>query len=365
MPNGGYLKKEEVIALQQWFTENKRNFPWRESPSPYAVWISEVMLQQTRAEVVIPYFTYWMKIFPTVESLANASQEQVLKAWEGLGYYSRARNIHRSAQWIMEHYGGKIPDKKEELQRLPGFGLYTTNAVLNFAFNQALAPVDGNVMRVMTRYFHIDRSIARSQTQREILALATKALQFGDHRVIAESLIELGALICKKKPHCIVCPLKQGCMAKQSGRQQDFPVKPAKQGLIRLTRMVAVLIYRDQILLQKGGSGDIMQDLYFFPYFEGKIIDAKTFARHLAKKFHGKIRYLCRLPQRSHTFTKYKALLIPYAFAVEDMEPNGKASFMPIIEAIKRPFCSGHREIFADLRFNEKIDILPSFDVDA
>ena len=188
------------MGLLEWFEANKRVFPWREHPTPYRVWISEVMLQQTRAQVVVSYFDRWMKRFPNVEALAAAPIEEVIKIWEGLGYYSRARNLHKGAQEIVRKHGGRIPNTREALLELPGLGPYTAGAILSFGFHQRATAVDGNVLRVLSRFGWIAEDIGKIAARRKIEALAESLLDEKKPWVSAEALIELGATICLPQP---------------------------------------------------------------------------------------------------------------------------------------------------------------------
>lgn len=185
----------DTSALHQWFREMNRPFPWRENPNPYRVWISEVMLQQTRASVVIPYFERWMELFPGPHVLARAPLEEVIKAWEGLGYYGRARHLHEGARQIVHQFNGLLPSKREQLEKIKGLGPYMVNAILSFAFHQRAAAVDGNVSRVLARHFMIEDDIARHATKKRIQAFADEVLDIKKPWITAEALIELGATL--------------------------------------------------------------------------------------------------------------------------------------------------------------------------
>jgi len=177
---------DEIQALKRWFLEVQRDFPWREDPSPYRVWVSEVMLQQTRAEVVVPYFERWMARFPTVEVLAEAPLDEVIKLWEGLGYYSRARNLHQGAQQIVRDYGGKLPNSADKLKKIKGIGPYTVGAILSFAFHQKVPAVDGNVLRVMSRYQRIEEDIAKQKTVKMIGQRVAEILPEKEPRIVID-----------------------------------------------------------------------------------------------------------------------------------------------------------------------------------
>lgn len=215
-------------TFHYWFEKNKRDFPWRRNPSPYEVWVSEMMLQQTRASVVVAYYERWIRRFPDVHALAKASRDEVLKAWEGLGYYSRARNLHDGARKIIEEFNGRLPFEKEKLKAIKGLGPYTIGAILAFGFQKNEAAVDGNVMRVLSRYFLIEDDLRSSRTQKMIWNRAERILERGTYKT-SEALIELGATVCTaKKPVCVQCPLKRRCLAFAEGKQESLPNKSKK-----------------------------------------------------------------------------------------------------------------------------------------
>jgi A/G-specific adenine glycosylase len=220
-------------ALLDWISAGRRDLPWRRTRTPYTVWISEVMLQQTQVASVTPYFERWLAAFPSVNALAEATLDDVLKAWEGLGYYARARNLHAAAQIIVIEYGGEIPADREALLRLPGIGRYTAGAILSLAFGRAEPIVDGNVRRVLCRVEDVTEdpkapAVERSLWARaEALAEAAPAGRAGD---LNEALMELGALVCTPdRPACAACPVAQWCLAHQHGVEADRPIKTAKR----------------------------------------------------------------------------------------------------------------------------------------
>lgn len=209
-----------------WYEKNKRDLPWRRDRDPYKIWVSEVMLQQTRVDTVIPYYERFLKRFPTPGDLASASEEEVIKAWEGLGYYSRARNLHAAVREVVSSYGGKVPEDREAMSRLKGVGPYTAGAVLSIAYNRRVPAVDGNVMRVFSRLFTIEEDITRTAVRRRMEALATELIPEDRPGDFNQALMELGALVCvPSSPSCDRCPLVRECQAHEQGRAKDFPVK--------------------------------------------------------------------------------------------------------------------------------------------
>lgn len=213
-------------GLLDWYRANKRDLPWRRSNNPYHIWISEVMLQQTRVDTVIPYFHRFTEQFPTVEALANAPEEDVLKAWEGLGYYSRARNLQSAVREVHERYGGIVPQEKEEISSLKGVGPYTSGAILSIAYNKPEPAVDGNVMRVLSRYFLIEEDIMKPATRVKMEHLARELILEGTAGDFNQALMELGAMVCTpRSPHCLTCPVMAHCRAREEGMEESLPIK--------------------------------------------------------------------------------------------------------------------------------------------
>lgn len=301
------------------------------------------MLQQTRASVVIPYFDRWMRLFPDLPSLAGAPLEDVIKAWEGLGYYGRARHLHEGARQILARHGGKIPSARESLEKIKGIGPYTVNALLSFAFRQRAAPVDGNVLRTLARYFFIDEEISRAAVKKQIQELAQQALDQKKPWVTGEALIELGALVCQPKPLCALCPLHKGCKAFLLGRTEDVPVKPLESPATILSRSVAVIEANGCLLLKKGLQGKVMADLYEFPYFEGL---KKPLLQHLQKLWGLQGIFVRSLPFVRHSFTRYQAHLFPIHVRAPQQTPVPDCEWIPMESAGRLPFSAGHRRVF-------------------
>ncbi len=217
--------------LLDWYRTNARTLPWRNHPDAYAVWISEIMLQQTRVETVIPYFERWMNRFPTIPDLAKAAEQEVLTSWEGLGYYGRARNLHKAAGLVMEKHGGAIPIDPATLQDLPGIGRYTASAILSMAFGQDTATLDGNSKRVLSRLFNMEEPVDLPDGEKRLWGLAERYLPRGRAGEYNQAFMDLGAMIClPKNPRCMMCPVMEFCQAHTQGTQDLRPVKkPRKQ----------------------------------------------------------------------------------------------------------------------------------------
>jgi A/G-specific adenine glycosylase len=212
--------------LLAWYLRHRRDLPWRRSNNPYFIWISEVMLQQTRVETVIPYFHRFTERFPTMEALADAPEEDVLKLWEGLGYYSRARNLQGAIREVQERYGGIVPDTNEDISSLKGVGPYTAGAILSIAYNKPEPAVDGNVMRVLSRYFLIEADIMKPSTRVLMEKLAKELIPEGSAGDFNQALMELGAMVCTpRSPHCLTCPVMEHCSAREAGMEEVLPIK--------------------------------------------------------------------------------------------------------------------------------------------
>jgi A/G-specific adenine glycosylase len=256
-----------AVRLLAWYAKNKRDLPWRrDAHNPYRVWISEIMLQQTQVATVIPYYARFLARFPNVKSLANAKLDAVLKAWEGAGYYARARNLHRAAKEIVARFGGKLPSTVAELLTLPGIGRYTAGAIASIAFKRDAPVVDGNVARVLCRYFNIQSELKSGTTQRKLWHLAEACLPAGRAGDFNQGLMELGATVCSPHhPQCGVCPLRRTCQARRLNLQDQLPAKPKKKKLPHHPIAVGVIWKRGKILIAKRFDDDLLGGLWEFP----------------------------------------------------------------------------------------------------
>ena len=264
-------------ALLDWFAQHKRPLPWRERYSPYEVWISEVMLQQTQMERGVAYFQRWMKRFPDIRSVAEASEEEILHHWEGLGYYRRARFLHQAAKAVAEHHGGELPGSREALAALPGLGAYTVDAILSIAFQQDVVPVDANVERVFSRLLDIDLPIRKKQAAEIVKREALHLLPAGKARDYAQALMEFGALVCGKSPRCAECPLSPWCEARRLGVEKERPVKEKPAEVIPVTSAHAVILCEKHVLLVQRPVTGLWGNMWEFPgvdFVSGEPLDA-------------------------------------------------------------------------------------------
>lgn len=332
---------KETDELKEWFLENKRDLPWRRNPTPYEVWVSEVMLQQTQAAVVVPYFERWMERFPTVEKLAVAGIEEVIKLWEGLGYYARARHLHEGAKQVVERFGGKLPQDEEALREIKGLGPYTIGAVLSFAFHKKAAAVDGNVARVMARFLEIKDDICKTKTKMSLQKEVMNFLPDEEPWIAMEALIELGAQVCTKTPKCEECPLQRTCGAYRSRRELELPVKSKAAAVTRLVRLVPLVSYEDEILVRQERGKKVMHGLYHFPYLEEEGDPQEIIRKH----FPVQLSFLGELPVVEHTFTRFRARLLPSLWEAKEKREIADYEWIKSEDLSKMPFCSGHREI--------------------
>ncbi len=340
------MQQFDTKSLITWFEKEQREFPWRNKPTPYAVWVSEVMLQQTRAEVVVPFFERWMSTFPSIATLAAAQLEDVIKCWEGLGYYSRARNLHQAAQFLVKEYAGELPSDPEDLKKIKGIGPYTLGAIRSFAFKQRAAAVDGNVLRVISRYFTCCEDIAKVKTQKKLREQVEEILPQEKPWVFSEALIEIGALVCTKQPKCSRCPLKMSCGAYQQGLTKELPIKSKAQPITKLVRQVVLVVCEDAYLVRKGKKGEIMQDLYEFPYFETEEQNLSLIAE---ANWLDKTVHLDKLAPVRQFFTRYRADLIPHVLRAEQRFTQAEFTWIPLNDLQRLPFSSGHKKIIQQL----------------
>ena len=313
-----------AARLIDWCAEHQRALPWRDARAgerdPYAVWISEVMLQQTRVETVEPYFRRWMARFPTVQALAAADLQEVLKFWEGLGYYARARNLHRAARQIVERHNGEIPVDRSSLLALPGVGEYTVGAILSIAYNQPEPILDGNVRRVLARLFNIDRPIDDGATARELWALAryiVEAAPPGRAGDCNEALMELGATVCTaQNPRCLICPLREFCQAAQQGVQHARPVRLARPKTPHYHVAAGVIWagdpFRSKLLMAQRPPDGMLGGLWEFPGGKREPQDADLAAclrREIDEELGIEIAVLEPLTTVKHAYTHFRITL--------------------------------------------------------
>lgn len=253
--------------LLAWYRLQKRDLPWRLNRDPYRVWVSEIMLQQTRVDTVIPYYLAFMEQFPTVSALAEAPEEEVLKRWEGLGYYSRARNLQAGAKKVMEQYGGIIPDDYAAVSGLKGVGPYTSGAIMSIAFNRPYPAVDGNVMRVLSRYFCLEDDIAKPSTRTGIEKLAGALIPDGAAGDFNQALMELGALVCTpKSPGCLTCPVMELCAGRIAGKETVLPIKTKAKPPRDEYRAAVIVEHGGKVLVRQRPNTGLLAQMWELPH---------------------------------------------------------------------------------------------------
>lgn len=311
--------------LLNWYQEHARCLPWREHPTPYQVWISEVMLQQTRVETVIPYYERWMECFPTLSSLAHSSQQEVLAMWEGLGYYSRARNLHRAAQIVMYEHGGELPKKVGLLRNLPGIGRYTAGAIASIAFGLDEPVLDGNIRRVLTRVFDIRQPAGSKEGEERLWELASANLPQGQAGKFNQALMDLGALICTpRQPKCSNCPLNCFCEAFSLGVQTERPVKLPKESLPHYTVTSAIIQRDGQVLIAQRPADGLLGGMWEFP--GGKVEPGEDLVSGLKREIREELDVDIEVDTAfgiyQHTYTHFRITLHAFLCNLNGNQPQ-------------------------------------------
>jgi A/G-specific adenine glycosylase len=357
-----------VAALLDWFAANARDLPWRRTRDPYAIWVSEIMLQQTQVKTVIPFWNRWMKELPTIEAAAQAPSEKIHKLWEGLGYYTRVRNLQKAAQVIVEKHGGQFPENFDGILALPGIGRYTAGAIGSIAFNQPLPILDGNVIRVLTRIFGIAENPKDKPTNHRLWQLATelvfraKAQSSQSRKLPAfavsaplrekvscsflnQSLMELGALVCTpRSPQCLVCPVKKLCVAFKAGRVDDWP-NLGKREAATARHFIAFVIEQDgKFLVQQRPAGVVNAQLWEFPNEECAAARPALEAmfRRRFKTGAAKIQPLCTV---KHSITRYRITLAAFVVRFKKDSAERKGIWKTPAQMQALAFTSAHRKV--------------------
>lgn len=328
-----------VKPLVNWYRENKRDLPWRHNPDAYRVWISEIMLQQTRVEAVKGYYDRFLKALPTVKDLAEAEEDKLLKLWEGLGYYNRVRNMQKAAQQIMVDHAGRFPDTYEEILQLKGIGNYTAGAISAFAYGIPKPAVDGNVLRVISRITGSYEDIMKQSVRKKIESALEQVIPTDAASDFNQGLIELGAIVCVPNggPKCEQCPVKEYCIAHAENLTAEIPVK--KKAKARKIEERTVLIFKDgkQIAIRKRPAKGLLAGLYEFPNVEGKLsMDEVT---EYSKKIGLMAVRVQKLPEAKHIFSHIEWHMTGYEVIVDELEKtNGKGFLFIHPEQIKKEY---------------------------
>lgn len=314
--------------LLKWYQSHKRNLPWRNNPEPYRVWVSEIMLQQTRVEAVKAYYDRFLKALPEVQDLAGAKEEQLLKLWEGLGYYNRVRNMQKAAQQIVDQYGGQFPKSYEEIRRLKGIGSYTAGAICSFAYGQPVPAVDGNVLRVVTRLLEDPSDIMKQSTKAKIERQLADVIPEDAAGDFNQGLIELGAIVCvpNGQPKCQECPVSHFCSAQKNGTIDQFPVKTKAKD--RKIEKKTILVFRDgeKTAIKKRADRGLLAGLYELPNVEGTL-NMEEVIRY-SKNIGLMPMRIRELGEEKHIFSHIEWHMLGYEIKVDELEKTNKKDFL-------------------------------------
>lgn len=312
--------EKTVEPLLAWYDKGRRILPWREEPTPYHVWISEIMLQQTRVEAVKPYYDRFMRQLPDIQSLAGIEEEKLLKLWEGLGYYNRARNLKKTAEKIVIEYGGQMPEHYEELVKLPGIGSYTAGAVSSIAFHHAVPAVDGNVLRILARLRLDERDILDAKVKKAVEAELAEVIPIERPGDFNQALMELGAVVCipNGTAKCDICPLAGLCLANIENKVSEFPKKSKKKPRDIEEKTILVIRDEDKVALRKRRNKGLLAGMYEFPSMEGKQSAARVIA-YLKSMGVAPLK-IEKLPSSKHIFTHKEWHMTGYYIRIDELE---------------------------------------------
>ncbi len=330
--------------LLQWFKKKGRDLPWRKTRDPYAIWVSEIMLQQTQVATVIPYYKNFLKSFPTVHHLSKADLSKVLKIWEGLGYYSRARNLHRAAGIVMNHFNGKIPNQLKDLLNLPGIGRSTAGAILSFAYNEEAPILDGNAKRVISRLFAVSDNPAKGKVENLLWRISESLIPKGYSNSFNQAIMDLGSMLCTtKEPQCLRCPLRNLCQGYLSGKPESYPPRTIKKTIPHITAISAVIEKDKKVLLNQRPPVGLLGGLWEFPNW--KIEGEKRFGlRNYIKKEMGiNVKVKESLGTFQQTYSHFKLTL--HVFHCQPLNGKEKGKWVPIRKLPLLPMSRIHRRI--------------------
>lgn len=349
------LEGLDAIAFQNdligWFEKEQRDLPWRQDQDPYKVWVSEIMLQQTRVDTVIPYFNRFIEQFPTIQALSEAEEDKVLKAWEGLGYYSRARNLQTAVKEVQEKYNGIVPNNPKDISSLKGVGPYTAGAILSIAYGLSEPAVDGNVMRVLSRILSIWEDIAKPAT-RKIFEEAVRCIISHDNpSYFNQALMELGALICTPtSPSCLLCPVREHCHAFSEGTEQELPIK-TKNKKQRYVQIVAAVLVNNEgkILIHKRPSSGLLANLWEFPNVEvhlPHVNEKEQLKEAMLNEYEANIQVNDMIGQIEHVFSHLTWNINAYNGTVNHVQETDSLKLVTIKEIEQYAFSVSHQKIF-------------------
>jgi A/G-specific adenine glycosylase len=333
-------------SLLKWYAKHGRAMPWRDHPDPYAVWVSEIMLQQTRVETVIPYFEKWMKLFPDVNSLAKSEEQDVLNAWEGLGYYTRARNLHKAAKIIASDFNGKLPRDLQALRSLPGVGRYTVGAIASIAFKMDEPTLDGNLRRVFSRLYDVTEYADSPAGEKMLWELAEKNLPKGKAGDYNQALMDLGATIClPKNPRCLLCPLMSICKSRENGTQEQSPVLRPKKRVPQYIHAAAVIIERGRVLLNQRPRDGLLGGMWEFPNARVKANPAEELEKALKTAIRLNVKKKEALTVVGHAYSHFSVVVHAYWCRAISIPKNKNLKWVKIGELDDFPMGKVDRQI--------------------
>ena len=343
------INRVDVVAgaLNKWFARNARDLPWRRTSDPYAIWVSEIMLQQTQVKTVMPYWERWMAALPTIESLARAKPETIHKLWEGLGYYTRVRNMQKAAQLIMEKYEGRFPGEYDEVLALPGVGRYTAGAICSIAFDQTRPILDGNVIRVLARFFGIEGDPREKRTNEKLWALAENLVRRAGESpgALNQALMELGALVCTvKTPKCEACPLATGCFGFRKQRVTELPQLPKRAKGIRRVFHAFIVEKRGRFLVRQRPAGVVNAHLWEFPNEEVDALNGNR--KELENDRNRALEPFCTI---KHSITRYRMTLRAFKLNGNRRRGSLRGRWLRLDELRGLPFTAAHKKVLDQL----------------
>ena len=354
-----------VASLLAWFARDARDLPWRRTRDPYAIWVSEIMLQQTQVKTVIPYWERWMRALPTIAAAASAPADQIHKLWEGLGYYTRVRNLQKAAQVIVAQHGGKFPEDYEAVLALPGIGRYTAGAICSIAFNQPTPILDGNVIRVLTRLFAIAENPKDKETNARLWHLAEQLVQAASvlpprapcpaphASFLNQSLMELGALICTpRQPQCLICPVQKCCEAFRQQRTEEFPNLSERIPSTARQFMAFVVVSRGEVFVRRRPAGGVNAHLWEFPNIECRLrnSDPADMFRLVLPVYPKTLKPLCVI---KHSITRYRITLTAYTASLARRPPNMAGKWVKLGKLQELAFTAAHKKMVAKMLAQE------------
>jgi A/G-specific adenine glycosylase len=345
--------------MLDWFGLNARDLPWRRTRDPYAIWVSEIMLQQTQVKTVIPYWERWMRELPTIEALADAPSEHIHKLWEGLGYYTRVRNMQKAARVIVEQEAGRFPVKYDDVLALPGIGRYTAGAICSIAFNQPAPILDGNVIRVLSRLFGIRENVKEKETNarlwelaRELVScasrIASKKSEIGNCSALNQSLMELGATVCSpRQPQCSACPLATRCVARKLGLAEAIPNLGERNATMQRRYLACIVEHNGAVLVRQRPQGVVNAHLWEFPNVEVPLkLSTRGCRRRLESELGCALDHVIPLTTLKHTITRYRMTLQAFRGELNGRMPQPAAGeWVAKEELVKLAFNSAHRRL--------------------